>query len=257
MASLGQELKKAREDRGTTLHEIADATNIGVRFLQAIENDTYDILPGGVFNRAFVKKFANEVKYDEAQALKMYDEQIGDAGAEPQRTSYKPIEEFDSRSGSGNGFLLSLLALIILSAGAYLAYEYFKAPAPEETPTQEERANDTSSASAAKPEPTATPQSEDLAVANELKVQLIANTEQCWLSAKVDNEKSQQMLLNPGDVREFTVTDKLVLNIGNMPALNIRINGKLANPEKLAPNRKSVVAENVVITKGNFQQFVE
>ena len=52
MASLGQQLKKAREERGVSIHDIAAATHLGARFLQAIENDDYKILPGGVFNRA-------------------------------------------------------------------------------------------------------------------------------------------------------------------------------------------------------------
>jgi len=253
MASLGQELKKAREERGISLHEIADATNIGVRFLQAIENDTYDILPGGVFNRAFVKKFASVVNYDEAQALQLYDEQIGDTEDSSSKRSYKPIEDFDGRESSGNGFLISLLALIILSAGAYLAYEYFKTPA--EPPPQEEAAP-VSQALNAQPEPTPE-ESVSVETGGDLKVQLTATSAQCWLSAKLGSEKSQQMLLNPGDVREFTVADSLVLNIGNMPAINIRINGRLADPDKLAPNRRSVVAENVVISKENYRQFVE
>ncbi|QQS46184.1 MAG: DUF4115 domain-containing protein [Acidobacteriota bacterium] len=255
MASLGQELKKARENRGITLHEIADATNIGVRFLQAIENDTYDILPGGVFNRAFVKKFANIVNYDEAQALQLYDEQVGETGNDTVRRSYSPIEDLDARAGSGNGLLISLLALIILTAGAYLAYEYFKTPAPEAPPPEQIN----NSLPGAVTEPTATPDAaaSEAVAPGELKVRLIANTEQCWLSWRLDNEKPEQVTLNPGDFREFTVNDKLLLIIGNMPAVSVRINGKLANPDKLAPNRKSVVAENVVITKENYQQFIE
>jgi len=254
MASLGQELRKAREERGISLHEIADATNIGVRFLQAIENDTYDILPGGVFNRAFVKKFAKVVNYDEAQALKLYEELAGDSDDHGSKRSYQPLEDFDARQSSGNGMLISLLALIILSAGAYLAYEYFKTPssppAQEQVPTTSDQNPDS------RPSPTPAEEA-PIETGGDLKVQLTATSAQCWLSASLDKGKSEQMLLNPGDVREFTVTDSLVLNIGNMPALNVRINGRLADPVKLAPNRRNVVAENVVISRENYRQFVE
>ena len=54
--------------------EIAESTHISIRFLQAIENDAYDVLPGGVFNRAFVRKFARQVGFDE-QAVNLYQEQ--------------------------------------------------------------------------------------------------------------------------------------------------------------------------------------
>ncbi|MGE0103536.1 MAG: helix-turn-helix domain-containing protein [Blastocatellales bacterium] len=255
MASLGQELRKAREERGISLHEIADATNIGVRFLQAIENDTYDILPGGVFNRAFVKKFAKVVNYDEAQALKLYEELAGDSDDPGAKRSYQPLEDFDARESSGNGLLISLLALIILSAGAYLAYEYFKTPSSPPPPAQEQVSNSEQNLDS-KPAPTPADEA-PVETGGDLKVQLTATSAQCWLSASLDKGKSEQMLLNPGDVREFTVTDSLVLNIGNMPALNVRINGRLADPAKLAPNLRNVVAENVVISKENYRQFVE
>src|SRR5262245_51382298 len=118
MPSLGQELKRAREERGVALTDIASATHIGVRFLQAIENDSYDVLPGGVFNRAFVRKFAKQVGFDEEQAVRLYEEQLEEMGGEPQRRYYFGIEDLEPKPAAGNGLLFSLLALIILAAGA-------------------------------------------------------------------------------------------------------------------------------------------
>src|SRR5215813_11802717 len=151
MPSLGQELKRAREDRGVTLHDIASATHIGVRFLQAIETDTYEVLPGGVFNRAFVRKFAKQVGYDEEQAIKLYEEQLEIQGIEPQKRYELGVGDFESKSSSGNGLLFSLLALVLLIAGAYVAYVLFNpvsadtklsqaanaSPTPIATPTPE------------------------------------------------------------------------------------------------------------------------
>ena len=58
MASFGENLRHEREMRGVSLREIADATKISVRFLQALEEDRVDVLPGGLFPRAFVKQYA-------------------------------------------------------------------------------------------------------------------------------------------------------------------------------------------------------
>src|SRR5215470_12231320 len=125
MATLGQQLKQYREEKGLSLHEIAESTHIGVRFLQAIENDAYDVLPGGVFNRAFVRKFAKEVGFDEEQAVNLYEEQLEEQGGEPERNYQLGVEEFEPRPTSGNGLLLSFVALIVLGALAYAAYQYF------------------------------------------------------------------------------------------------------------------------------------
>src|SRR6185436_12056509 len=64
MSSFGETLRRERELRGVSLREIADATNISVRFLQALEKDRLDVLPGGVFRRAFVKQYAKHLGLD-------------------------------------------------------------------------------------------------------------------------------------------------------------------------------------------------
>ena len=58
MASFGETSASEREMRGVSLREIADGTKISVRFLQALEEDRIDVLPGGLFPRAFVKQYA-------------------------------------------------------------------------------------------------------------------------------------------------------------------------------------------------------
>ena len=53
MGSFGENLRRERDLRGVSLREIADATKISSRFLQALEEDRLDVLPGGLFPRAF------------------------------------------------------------------------------------------------------------------------------------------------------------------------------------------------------------
>lgn len=274
MLSLGQELKRAREERGITLHEIASTTHIGVRFLQAIESDSYDILPGGVFNRAFVRKFAKQVGFDEQQAMKLYEEQLEEMGGEPQRRYYTGIDDLDSRPTSGNGLLFSLLALVLLAAGAYLAYEYFK----NTTPNPETGGNRIATTTTPTPLATATPAADtsptltststptpegspSTAPASNpgggLKLQLIAGSEKCWVKVTTDEAKPEETILRPGDVREYSANERVILSLGNLPALRITINGREVIAEKLAPNQKSVTIRNALITKDNYQQFVE
>src|SRR5207248_2504388 len=57
-------LRRERELRGIGLPEIAEATKISVRFLEALETDRLDVLPGGIFRRSFVKAYAEHVGLD-------------------------------------------------------------------------------------------------------------------------------------------------------------------------------------------------
>lgn len=66
--------------RGVTLEEITSATRIGPRFLQALENERWEDLPGGVFNRGFVKAIAHYLGIDEEALLGEYVLATGDHG---------------------------------------------------------------------------------------------------------------------------------------------------------------------------------
>lgn len=61
----GEHLKREREMRGVSLEEVSQATRISTRFLEAIENERWDELPGGVFNRGFIRAIARFLGLDE------------------------------------------------------------------------------------------------------------------------------------------------------------------------------------------------
>jgi cytoskeletal protein RodZ len=64
-AGFGEHLKREREMRGVSLDEICAATRISTRFLEALESEEWDQLPGGVFNRGFVRAVARFLGLDE------------------------------------------------------------------------------------------------------------------------------------------------------------------------------------------------
>jgi cytoskeletal protein RodZ len=71
--NFGELLKRERELREVTLEEITSATRIGPRFLEALENEDWEKLPGGVFNRGFVRSVARYLGLDEEAFLAEYD----------------------------------------------------------------------------------------------------------------------------------------------------------------------------------------
>lgn len=72
MASFGDRLKKEREQRGITLDDISLTTKIGTRLLRALEEEKFEQLPGGIFNKGFVRAYARHVGLDEEQAVADY-----------------------------------------------------------------------------------------------------------------------------------------------------------------------------------------
>jgi cytoskeleton protein RodZ len=79
-ATIGEQLRLAREGRGIPLREISDQTRISMHYLEAIESNDYRRLPGGIFNRSFVKAYARYVGYDEKEAVEAYTRYMRDAG---------------------------------------------------------------------------------------------------------------------------------------------------------------------------------
>jgi hypothetical protein len=88
--SFGESLKREREMRGVTLDEISAATRISTRFLQAIEGEQWDQLPGGVFNRGFVRAVARYLGLDEENIVAEYTLAVGDRQTVPVWTGSPP-----------------------------------------------------------------------------------------------------------------------------------------------------------------------
>jgi len=72
MPEFGNSFKSAREAKGLALEKIAQETRISTRFLRAIENEDFETLPGGVFNRGFIRTYATVVGLDPETAVAEY-----------------------------------------------------------------------------------------------------------------------------------------------------------------------------------------
>ena len=254
MTTLGQELKKHREERGLTLRQIADRTLVGVQFLKAIEEDDYAPLPGGIFNRAFVRKFAREVALEEATALRLYEEQLAAQGGEEDRRFELGVENWDRPPTYGRGFLLSLVVLVVLAGGSYLAYRFFfrEALAPA-LPSA------TQAGVVADPIPTPTPAmpSSPPEEARDLRLTVAVGASACWIKVTRDREVPEEALLPPGATREYVAQDRLVLSAGNLPSLRLTLNGRPLLNSKIANTPTSVVVTSLVLTKETYLQYAD
>lgn len=104
------------------------------------------------------------------------------------------------------------------------------------------------------PSPAGSPTPE--AAAGAMRVQLTAPVEEVWLKVKPDDREAEQMLLQRGESREYDVSEEIILSIGRVQSLKIAINGRNLDFVKFLPNPKATRASNVVINKGNYQQYL-
>jgi cytoskeleton protein RodZ len=69
MGSFGERMQREREMRGITLEEISEHTKISTRNLRALEEENFGNLPGGIFNKGFVRAYAHYLGIDTEQAV--------------------------------------------------------------------------------------------------------------------------------------------------------------------------------------------
>ncbi len=72
MTSLGQWLREEREARSISLEEIASATKIVPRYLEALEDDRLDVMPGGFFVKGIIRTYAHAIGLDPEEVLDRY-----------------------------------------------------------------------------------------------------------------------------------------------------------------------------------------
>ena len=90
-------LATIRKNRGISLREIADATKISMRSLEAIENCEFCKLPGGIYTTSYIKQYARAIDYDESTLLAAYQKQMGNAAE--QAGQKKPVNRDNGNFG--------------------------------------------------------------------------------------------------------------------------------------------------------------
>ena len=117
----GDHLKREREMRGVTLEEISAATRIATRFLIALESEDWVQLPGGIFNRGFIRSVARFLGLDEDSIIAEYEletKEKAQAGAAEHPPS--PMTR-DWRSVA-----VAIAILAVALAGGWFAYHHYR-----------------------------------------------------------------------------------------------------------------------------------
>jgi cytoskeletal protein RodZ len=142
MPAFGENLRREREMRGVSLEEIASFTKISRRFLEAIEEDDFARLPGGIFARSFIRSYVRYLGLDEDRVMAEY--QLAARPQEDVDLHWAPTSKSVTPRPVVRAPLVATLVGIILFSGGYALYHYSRrvaetppppAPSPVATPS--------------------------------------------------------------------------------------------------------------------------
>jgi cytoskeletal protein RodZ len=74
--SLDLDLARFRKRVGVSLEQISQSTKISSRFLQAIEGEQFEQLPGGIFSTSYLRQYALAIGYDEDALVAYYNQKM-------------------------------------------------------------------------------------------------------------------------------------------------------------------------------------
>jgi cytoskeletal protein RodZ len=221
--NFGERLKREREMREVTTEELTKGTRIGPRFLEALENEQWDKLPGGVFGRGFVRSIARYLGLDEESLLGEYDlargEQKHEAPAPYQNRLPSPPKWIPVLA-----VLVILLALAgIFYAGRYAWHKYEAHRATKQTSAAILHAGqsvDGSNASSTKSGDSAT------ALLN-LSVSTSATTR---VKVLADHQIVLDAEIAAGDTWHFPANEEFEVSAGDSSAVLLELNGQAMPP---------------------------
>jgi cytoskeleton protein RodZ len=261
-SGFGGRLRDARERRGVSLRQIANATKISVAVLEALERNDIAKLPGGIFGRAFVRSYAIEVGLDPEATIQDFiaqfpnDSVIAGHPVSDQVEDHVAVESERQTAGT----FLWLLVISVPVAAGLLYFATLGRPAPGEPPpvpiaapvSEPPAAVDPQPAPAAEqpaalvvpgtpaapvvnttapaarpaqPSSAAPPAAASSETSSEALTVSLTAKRPCWISATVDGQKSIERLLQPGEQQTVTVRREMVLTAGDASALALQFNG--------------------------------
>ena len=241
MGTLGGYLRELREARGASLDEMARATRVGKRHLEALEGEELSELPAPVFVKGFIRAYCGFLQAPSDEALAQYQALSGEA-----HPAHGAATAQASAPAWTRGPLVVSFVLLVLLAGTLLAVNVGRRGSPATVATRTDP-------SAVRPEPVANLQpAPQLAASRTPSAQpptaatspggsaaplprgsqrlVVRALEPTWIKVQMDGEGSVQELLPAGATREWSAAKRFVLTVGNAGGLQLELNGRALPP---------------------------
>jgi cytoskeletal protein RodZ len=244
MLELGTSFRKSRESLNLSIDKIAAETRINPRFLEAIENERFDLLPGGIFNRGFIRSYAVRLGLDPEEAIQGYEKLFRAVEAEPVQ---QETERVRGKTTKIPVYYVALAGLLILVVVFYFLTRHKEPPlttanssiaeapatppqaaAPAEPPVPETIPAvalipvPTPEPPPAKPAPVQASSPSNGSIVIELEVR-----EETWFKLSSDgSDVVTSEVLPPGTTRRYSASNSMTVSIGNAAGVVLRVNGQ-------------------------------
>lgn len=237
MASVGQLLRQEREMQSRTIREIADATCICGRYLEALETDNHSEIPGHFFVKSFVRQYALALGIDPAPL----ERELGTpAEVDPIPAlcaTYSPVKLSPRKSSMAAKTVAAGAFLVMaLSGSGFLYSQWQRAEVMEEPAAQAEEVAPREAKPQAAPEPAPAPAIPAPAIpapspttSSRIQVSLAA-VENTWISVFSEGRTIFRGTLAASEQKAVEVEPNARLLTGNAAGVDVRLNGRSIGP---------------------------
>ena len=253
MPTIGQELRRERELRGVALSDISKITKISLTFLQALEDDRLNILPGEFFIKGMIRGYAKCIGLDENQALNIYQHSLQQKEldqAHEKRKRESPI--LRSRRSHTSLILVTALILVAVSVMIIMGFALKRTTAQkaDSAPARGPAAGPAAVQSLpASPPPAPAVPAE--AKVEELSLRLVFQQE-TWVRVSADGRTVLDQVKLPGEIVTFTCRQEFLLTTGNAGGFRYALNGR----DGKSLGGAGVILRNVRIGLDNFREYL-
>ena len=258
MATLGQELKRERELRAISLNDIAGQTRIVLRYLQALEDDRLDLLPGAFFIKSVLRSYSKCIGVDENRFVNKYHEEIliqqeDLKETERRRSNDNRPEPRARREGVRSvRWRLAAIPMVLIAALAVAAYIFVLKPRtdnrpviqlPTVAPPQDQPLPPPGQAPLVDPD--------DPARAEELRLELTFNAN-TWIQIAADGQVQMETIKKAGEKATCTAKQQFLIQTGNAGGFTFTINGREGKPL----GASGAVRTDIWIHRDNLKDFL-
>ena len=213
MGTIGAALREAREASGRSIQEASAATRIRATYLEALEEERFDVIGGDVYARSFLRTYANYLGIDPAPLLEAYQAARPEAPVLAQ--SPVPIESLSRERRGPNWLAVGAVCAAIL---LFLSVRQLLQGGEAEQVTPVVQAPTTSTVA---PPSTAAP-----TTTTRRGVELqVAWKAPSWIRVRVDGEEVLEGTINPPERRTFEGRREIEITLGNAPGVDLTVNG--------------------------------
>lgn len=218
---IGEKLRNARQEKGYSFEYLEETTKIRAKYLEALENERFDILPGQVYAKAFLRTYAKYLGLDVDEIMAEFKEENKEEPIEVSAPEPKPEIKDNSKKWH---YVVAAVAIVALFAFKSLYgvgnQSEDKSAVP---PTSQQQ---TAQQKSSPPSPKQEAQTETSKPADGVRVVLKVTDNQSWMQVVADGNTVFTGLVNPGEMKDFKAQEKILLHVGNAGAVEVNVNGK-------------------------------